>query len=244
MKKLIAISITFLSLGTLVAQEKDTKKEPKHIISIQAGLAIPSDDVSNVSQDDASSPTAAASAASGITVGLDYQHNLSKYIGLNVLLRAYSFPIDENTTLNDVQDNPSALYTIDSEPYVLGFLGLGFTAQYGGTVQGYISPFIGLGGMRSPEIVVRETVGVNYETITRDFSSDLSLMYGADFGIRIKLLKYLLLGVNAEYLFASEFEFDTDISVQQNNDPKQASVEEYNQEFTTFSLALKVGFIF
>jgi hypothetical protein len=247
MKKLFIIAITIFSVGTIVAQEADESFGPKHIISIQAGLAIPSDDLSEVKQNDINT-TSAASAASGITAGIDYQRNVSKYIGINVLIRAYSFPIDENTTLGEFkeefQNDPAAAYTIDSEPYVLGFLGLGFTAQYGSTVQGYVSLFIGYGGMRSPEIVVGQTVGVDYDKMTKDYSSDLSVMYGVDFGIRVKLSKVLLLGINAEYLAASDFEFDGDVSRQKNNDPKNARPYEYDQEFSTFSVALKVGFVF
>lgn len=248
MKKLFTTAITLLSIVTVIAQETEKEIGPKHIISIQAGLALPPDNLSDISQDDASSATAAASASSGITAGVDYQRNVSKYIGINVLLRAYSFPVDESTTLGEFKDefsnDPAAVYNIDSEPYVLGFLGLGFTAQYGQTVQGYVSPFIGYGGMRSPEIVVGQTVGVDYDKLTKDYSSDLSVMYGTDFGIRVRLSKVLLLGVNAEYLAASDFEFDGDVSVQKNNDPKNASPYEYKQEFSTFSVALKIGFTF
>lgn len=239
MKKLLTISIGILSLGSIIAQENENETDPKHIISIQGGLAIPTDDLSDANQEEIN-----GYAASGITAGFDYQRNINPYFGINVLFRAYSFPVDENTTLEDYKDNPSATYTIDSEPYVVGFLGLGVTAQYGGTIQGYVSPFFGYGGMRSPEIVVRETVGNDYEKMTRDYSSDLRLMYGADFGIRVKLLKVLLLGINGEYLASSDFEFDGDVSTQQNNDPKQASGYEYDQAFSTFSVALKVGFIF
>ena len=239
MKKLFTTLMAILFLVPLIAQESDADSYQKHIISIQAGFAIPSDDLSDAKQDDVN-----ASAASGITAGFDYQHNVSKYIGINVLLRAYAFPVDENTTLKDYEDNPSAVYTIESEPYALGFLGLGFTVQYGGLVQGYVSPFIGYGGMRSPEIVVGETVGVNYDKITRDFDSDLGVMYGADFGVRVKLAEVLLLGINGEYLTASAFEFDGDVSRQRNTDPKQATPYEYKQDFSTFSVALKIGFIF
>jgi hypothetical protein len=58
------------------------------------------------------------------------------------------------------------------------------------------------------------------------------------------LSKVLLLGINAEYLAASDFEFDGDVSRQKNNDPKNARPYEYDQEFSTFSVALKVGFVF
>lgn len=241
MKKLFTIAMTVFSIVTLVAQEKEL--DSKHIISIQAGVAFPSDELKDANQNDVNT-TNAASAASGITAGFDYQRNISKYFGINVLLRAYTFPVDENTTLEEFMDNPSASYTIDSEPYALGFLGLGFTVQSGGFIQAYLSPFIGYGGMRSPEIEVRETVGVNYEKMTRDYSSDLKVMYGGDFGVRVKLTKVLLLGINAEYLASQDFEFDGDVSVQQNNDPKQASPYEFNQSFSTFSLALKIGFAF
>jgi len=239
MNKLLTSLMALFLAVPLVAQENEDKDFQKHIISIQAGLAIPSDDLSDAKQEDVN-----ASAASGITAGLDYQHNVSKYIGINVLLRAYAFPIDESTTLKDIKDDPLAAYSVESDPYALGLLGLGFTVQYGGLVQGYTSPFIGYGGMRSPEIEIRETVGVNYDKITRDFSSDLGVMYGADFGVRVKLAKILLLGINGEYLSASEFEFEGDISTQQNNDPKQATPYEFKQDFSTFSVALKVGFIF
>lgn len=239
MNKLFTAIIALFLAVPLIAQDDDEKDFQKHIISIQAGLAIPSDDLSDAKQEDVN-----ASAASGITAGFDYQRNVSKYIGINVLFRAYTFPIDENTTLKDFENNPSAVVTLETEPYALGFLGLGFTIQYGGLVQGYVSPFIGYGGMRSPEIVIGETVGVDYSKITRDYSSDLGVMYGADFGIRVKLAKVLLLGINGEYLSASEFEFEGDVSTQQNNDPKQATPYEFKQDFSTFSVALKVGFIF
>tara|TARA_R110002049_G_scaffold2511_4_gene18390 strand:- start:167 stop:844 length:678 start_codon:yes stop_codon:yes gene_type:complete len=223
----------------LIAQDSKKDDFEKNILSIQAGLAIPSDDLSNASKDDVS-----ASAASGVTAGFDYQRNVSKYFGINVLARAYTFPVDENTTLSDFEDNPSAVYSLDAEPYVLGFAGLGFTAQYGGILQGYVSPFVGYGGIRNPEIVVGETIGVNYEKLTRDFSSDFGVMYGANFGVRVKLAKVLLLGVNAEYITASPFEFEGDISTQQNNNPQQMTSYKYKQDFTTFSLALKIGFVF
>ena len=239
MKKIFTTLMTLFLLVPIIAQESDAEDFQKHIISIQAGLAIPSDDLSDAKQEDVN-----ASAASGITAGFDYQRNVSKYIGINVLLRAYTFPIDENTTLKDFENNPSAAVTLETEPYVLGLLGFGFTVQYGGLVQGYISPFIGYGGMRSPEIVIGETIGVDYSKITRDYSSDLGVMYGADFGIRVKLAKVLLLGINGEYLSASEFEFEGDVSTQKNNDPKQATPYEFKQDFSSFSVALKIGFIF
>ncbi len=239
MKKLFTTLMAILSLVPLIAQESDAESYQKHIISIQAGFAIPSNDFSNASQDDVN-----ASAASGITAGLDYKHNISKYIGINILLRSYAFPVDEKTTIKDLQDNPSATYIIKSDPFALGFLGLGFTAQYGGTVQGYVSPFIGYGGMRSPEVIVTETIGVEINKTTTDFSSDLGVMYGADFGVRVKLAEVLLLGINGEYLAASEFKFSGDRSTQENNDPKETIPYEYKQDFSTFSVALKVGFIF
>jgi len=226
-------------LVPIIAQESNAEDFEKHIISIQAGVAIPSDDLSDAKQEDVN-----ASAASGITAGFDYQRNVSKYIGINVLVRAYTFPIDENTTLKDFENDPSAAVSLETEPYALGLLGLGFTVQYGGLVQGYVSPFIGYGGMRSPEIVVGQTIGVDYSKITRDYSSDLGVMYGADFGIRVKVAKVLLLGINGEYLAASEFEFEGDVSTQVNNDPKQATPYEFKQDFSTFSVALKIGFIF
>lgn len=246
MKKLFILTLSIFTMGAIHAQEGESFQ--KHILSIQAGLAIPSDNLSEVSKSDLNSSTAAASASSGITAGIDYQHNVSKYFGINVLLRAYSFPVDENTTLGEFKDDfsndPAAVYNIDSEPYVLGFLGLGFTAQYGQTVQGYVSPFVGYGGMRSPEIVVGQTVGVNYDKLTQDYSSDLSVMYGGDFGIRVKLSEVLFLGVNGEYLAASDFEFDGDKSRQENNDPKTATPYEYEQPFSTLSVSLKIGFTF
>ena len=176
MKKPILTLIAIILFVSLKAQESDNKDFQKHIISFHVGLAIPSDDLKDAKQDDVN-----AAAASGITAGFDYQRNVSKYFGINILLRSYAFPIDEKTTLNDFQSNPSAVVTLETDPYALGMLGLGFTVQYGGLVQGYISPFLGYGGMRSPEIVVGETVGVNYDKITRDFDSDLGIMYGADF---------------------------------------------------------------
>lgn len=237
MKKLLTTTIALFSMVAIFAQGDNEQSESKNSLSINAGFAIPSDDVVNANKEDVNSY-----AASGITAGIDFQHNVSKYFGINVLLRGYSFPVDENTSLNDIKDNPSAVYTMDSEPYVLGFLGLGATAEYGNALKGYVTPFVGYGAMRSPEIVVREEVGVNFEKETREFASDLSLVYGANFGVKLNLTESFFLGVNGEYVKSSNFEFEGEVNTQQNNNSAQVSAYQYEQEFSTFSVSLRIGF--
>tara|TARA_R110002072_G_scaffold83832_2_gene189955 strand:+ start:469 stop:1188 length:720 start_codon:yes stop_codon:yes gene_type:complete len=237
MKKILITALALLSMTAVFAQGNKEQSESKNSLSINAGFSIPTDDVVNANSDNINSY-----AASGITAGIDFQHNVSKYFGINVLVRAYSFPVDENTSLNDVRDNPVAVYTMDSEPYVLGFLGLGATAEYGNALKGYVTPFIGYGAMRSPEITVREEVGVNFENETREFDSDLSLVYGANFGIKFNLTKNFFLGVNGEYVMSPSFEFEKKVNTQQNNDPAQVSINRYEKEFSTFSVSLRIGF--
>lgn len=237
MKKIFTTTLAILSMTAVFAQGSNEQSESKSSLSINAGFSIPSDDVVNAKSDDVNSY-----AASGITAGIDFQHNVSKYFGINVLLRAYSFPVDENTSLNDIRNDPTAVYTMDAEPYVLGFLGLGATAEYGNALKGYVTPFVGYGAMRSPEVTVREQIGVNFESETREFDSDLSLVYGANFGVKLNLTKSFFLGVNGEYVMSPSFKFDTKVNTQQNNDPAEVSYNQYEKEFSTFSVSLRIGF--
>lgn len=242
MNKFILALAALLKIGSVFGQESEATYNTKHTILILIGVASPGSEFSEKDFDEEES----GFAQTGVALGLDYQYNFHTNLGATFMIRSLAYPYDVDALLGDAQDLfINTNYTIESEAYGVGFIGLGVIGEIGNdVVKACLNPFIGLSSLIYPEQIITTQKGTTRGESEIESTIAKNLIYGAGFGAKFRLSELIGFSLNFEYATAIDYELKTKINYSDNQGNRSSMESEYDQPFSTFNTTVKLSFNF